>query len=75
MTVHTLFKHHDTCPKPGACMYCDGGLAWCTTCGGAEADLPTECPGRRLTPQERDNVAMGLMDYVGGVWVHGRTSR
>lgn len=51
---------------------CDGGqadnctaciLALCTVCGGAEASLPTDCPGRAMTGTELDEVEGQLLDY------------
>lgn len=40
----------------------------CAVCGGAEASLPTECPGRRMTPDEDCRVSYGLLDYYDGRW-------
>lgn len=51
------------------CMVCEGGLALCTTCGGAEASMPTECPGRKMTADESDNVQAGNIDYRNGRFV------
>lgn len=36
------------------CSVCDGGLALCVVCGGAEGSLLDYCPGQRLT-HEQDN--------------------
>jgi hypothetical protein len=49
-------------------MFCDGGLALCKTCGGAEADLPTDCPGRGLTDDERTGIETGALDFL---WKQG----
>jgi hypothetical protein len=46
----------------------EDGLAVCLTCGGAEASLPTDCPGRRMTAEEQDDVQAGVRDYRGGGW-------
>lgn len=51
MSTHTFYVC--TCNKTG-CQYCDGGLAYCTVCGGAEGSLLPECPGVRLTPEQHD---------------------
>lgn len=66
---HVLFQ----CPVPcdGPCQFCDGGLAYCTVCGGGEAELPTDCPGRRMTDLLRERVAAGMLDFVGSRWVDG----
>lgn len=53
------------------CTPCRGGLFLCTVCKGAEGDLPTECPGRVMTEQERHAVLHGDLDYKGGEWVDG----
>lgn len=46
-----------------SCPFCDGGLAMCTTCGGAEGDLPTHCPGEKMTDLRRRLVADRVIDY------------
>lgn len=46
---------------PDACTACV--LSLCTVCGGAEASLPTDCPGRRMTTTELDEVQEQLLDY------------
>ncbi len=38
---HKFIKCDERCT---GCMYCDGGLAHCEICGGAEASLPIHCP-------------------------------
>lgn len=47
------------------CFVCRGGLALCTVCGGAEASMPTACPGRQMTSVELDDVQAGRLDYTG----------
>ncbi len=46
-----------------SCYVCDGGLAICDTCGGAEGSLPTHCPGERMQPEVSDDVYEGQLDY------------
>lgn len=62
--------HH--CPArddvPGSCMICDGGLAICRTCGGAEGSLPTHCPGVRMTSYAEDQVYTGRLNFREGQW-------
>jgi hypothetical protein len=49
------------------CFVCRGGLASCNICGGAEASMPTDCPGRKMTADEQDAVQAGTMECFGGV--------
>jgi hypothetical protein len=44
------------------------GLAQCEVCKGAEAALPSACPGRELTAQEMDDVQDGKLDFWSGRW-------
>lgn len=55
------------CNEEGCCV-CEGGLAWCVTCGGAEASMPTECPGVAMTQGQQDEVQAGRIDFRGGQW-------
>lgn len=34
--------------KNADCQVCEGGLVWCTICGGFEGSLLTYCPGYSL---------------------------
>lgn len=52
------------------CQICNGGLSLCNVCGGAEASLPTDCPGIRLTSADLDEIQSGAKDYVNGFWNH-----
>ncbi len=51
------------CSKDRSCPICDGGLALCQTCGGAEGSLPTHCPGEKMAAEVADAVYEGLCDY------------
>jgi hypothetical protein len=54
------------------CPVCRGGLsdlALCTVCGGAEASMPTDCPGFRMPASVEELVLKGQMDYIDGKWV------
>lgn len=46
-----------------ACMVCEGGLALCVVCGGAEGSMPSDCPGHRMEPEVQDAVYAGEVDY------------
>ena len=65
--THVL-ERHDTCDKDH-CNICDGGLALCTVCGGAEGSLATDCPGYRLDPDTDEAVYTGELDYRAGHWI------
>ena len=69
---HVFYECGGKCQEDGHCQYCDGGLAWCTTCGGAEGSLTTDCPGRKITADEEDAIyKTGLLDYRDGQgWVN-----
>jgi hypothetical protein len=45
------------------CMFCEGGLGACVTCGGAEASLTTNCPQMRCEMIVLDAVQAGECDY------------
>lgn len=45
-----------------------GGLAYCTTCGGAEASLPKHCPGFKMPSEIAVAVQDGKLEYLHGVW-------
>ena len=52
-------------------MFCDGGLFHCTVCNGFEGSLTTDCCGRKITPEEEDEIyKKGTLDFVNGEWVH-----
>lgn len=50
------------------CPLCDGGLSWCSVCGGAEGSMPTDCPGYRLDPDTLDAVYNKRRDFKNGEW-------
>lgn len=58
----TYAREHDyhkcKCGRTG-CMFCDGGLAACTTCGGFEGSLLRFCPGFKLSREALDAVYSG----------------
>ena len=49
------------------------GCAHCTTCGGFEGSLPSECPGEPMGTLVRQRVYAGVMDFRGGRWIQPRT--
>jgi hypothetical protein len=69
MPEHILEKHIN-CERP-YCAICEGGLANCTVCAGAEGSMPTDCPGVRMTPAQCDAVYAAKLDYRDGEgWVN-----
>ncbi len=64
---HTLYKCVD-CQKPH-CQFCDGGLAFCTVCKGAEATLTSTCTGAPLSEDQGRLVQSGKLDFKDGKWV------
>lgn len=52
------------CSGDGGCMLCDGGLALCVRCGGAEATMPRDCPGRPMNREQKEFVQAGLLEYT-----------
>lgn len=69
MTAHTLYKCPDSCE---GCQFCNGGLALCTVCKGAEGSLPTECPGHALTEWAITAIYSGAIDFKDGAWRYGK---
>lgn len=61
MPLHSL-EEHKNCERPH-CPICDGALASCTVCGGAEGSLPTDCPGHRMTAQQMEAVYAAALDF------------
>lgn len=49
------------------CPRCQG-LFVCAVCGGAEAELPTECPGVQMTLEEKEAVQGRQLDFRDGSW-------
>jgi hypothetical protein len=47
----------------------EDGLLHCKICNGGEGSLPSECPGRRMTEEEDNDVYAGTLDYRQGQWV------
>ena len=67
MTGHTFYECTN-CDNP-RCNFCEGGLAYCTVCKGAEGSLPTECPGEPMDSETENLVYNEAVDFIGGKWV------
>lgn len=44
------------------------GIEGCNTCGGAEGDMPTHCPGSRMPLGRAEEVYAGRIDFLDGAW-------
>lgn len=42
---------------------------YCEACCAEGVELPSECPGRRIEPERRKEIAEGKTDYVNGRWI------
>ena len=58
---HTNPNDSETCQ---ACV-----LDVCEVCKAVEAELPTECPGVKMTWEQLKAVQDGTLDYRGGRWI------
>jgi len=65
---HTWFKCKQPCTK-SYCMFCDGGIGYCTVCKGFEGTLTSECCGFELNKYLQDAVYKGGLDYKDGKWL------
>lgn len=63
---HVFYECSDEC---SGCQICNGGLAHCKVCGGAEGSLPTDCPGHRMDSTTEEAVYAGDLDHQAGRWV------
>lgn len=61
---HTWHK----CDKEN-CFVCNGGLSWCITCGLAEGQLTTECPGYDVNEFTSCCTYGDLVDFKNGEWI------
>lgn len=65
---HTWHKCDPPCVDRH-CIFCDGGLGYCTVCGGFEGTLPTECPGVEMDQEIQDRIYNSLLDFRDGRWI------
>lgn len=61
-------ERHTNCTRE-FCFICEGSLASCLTCRGAEGSLPTDCPWRPMSSDEQEAVMGGTIDYISGHWI------
>lgn len=40
----------------------------CSVCGGGGLELPTDCPGMKMSEAMREAVALGRADFIRGAW-------
>lgn len=64
MSKHILYATGDP-DAPDAIKDSNGevALALCRVCGGAEASLPRDCPQRKLTGDELDQIQAGNWNF------------
>lgn len=60
--------HNNDMDGGWSCMFCQGGLFACTVCDGLEGALTTQCPGRKLSADEIDDVYALKMDFNHNMW-------
>ena len=68
MTNHTEYKCPQPCEKEH-CIFCDGGLFFCTVCKCGERTLARDCPGEPVDQEIQDAIMDGLLDFVDRGWV------
>jgi hypothetical protein len=69
MRDHVFFVASDAdCPPAVKDNYGDVVLAWCRVCGGAECELPSECPGVLMSQEQKDSICSGLLDFKESEW-------
>ena len=66
---HLLYHCKNDCERCAIDACPHQVLSSCVTCGAAEAEMATECPGYRLHHDERMAVSNGKLDFVRGRWV------
>jgi hypothetical protein len=64
---HKYIEHKD-CIEPN-CYICDGGLAVCEVCSGAEGSLTTECCGKKLSFEQQNQIYAGILDFKNNNWI------
>jgi hypothetical protein len=63
-TIRGPRSHHRFVDVPGY-----EGCVECEICKSFEGEIPTECPNRPMTIQEKDDVFKGRVDFRDGEWV------
>jgi hypothetical protein len=63
---HVKLSHDGPCDAVH-CNICD--LFTCSRCGASEGEMPFECPGIKMTVEQKDAVMDGKLDYRGGDWI------
>lgn len=64
--LHVLHGEDEPCcnaDNGDYCFICNGGLACCNVCGGAEGSMPTDCPGYEMPSEVAEAVYAGEVDY------------
>ncbi len=51
------------------------GIGQCKICGGTECEIPTHCPGRAMTPEQKQEVCNGHTDFKDGKWFNPKRAK
>lgn len=69
MRKHIYITSKDCeCNENPHCNICVGDLAYCKICNGSEGTIPTECPGRKMTSSEQEEIYAGQLDFFNNAW-------
>lgn len=64
---HTPHKCIQPCTQD-YCVYCEGGLIFCTVCGGFEGSLTDVCCGFQLHSTVLEAIYKGGLNFLGNAW-------
>lgn len=65
--VEHKYADCDGCEQ--GCMFCLGGLEYCSVCGAFEGATPDECPGEQMSDFLSGAVYSGTMNFRNGEWI------
>lgn len=52
------------------CIVCNSNFAWCIVCGLTEGELTAECPGYKVSYEDRERCYGDEIDFVNGAWAN-----
>lgn len=74
MALRAVVNHPER-PDDHVLEWREDGLGYCLICHGAEATMPTDCPGQEMTEAQQQAVQAGTMGFINGKWRHGNFER